>query len=57
MGLFIVRQVVDAFGGSVDVESEPGKGAKFIVCLPLVGPPQQARREAAGKAPSMDRTV
>jgi PAS domain S-box-containing protein len=47
MGLFIVRQVVDAFGGSVDVESEPGRGAKFIVCLPLVGPPLQARRDAA----------
>jgi signal transduction histidine kinase len=39
MGLFIVKQVVEALGGSVEVESELGSGARFIVQLPIGGPP------------------
>jgi len=35
LGLFIVRQIVLAHGGSVEVESESGKGAAFLVWLPL----------------------
>lgn len=34
LGLWIVKQFVEAHGGSVDVESEPGKGAAFRVALP-----------------------
>ncbi len=34
LGLYVVKQVVDAHGGSVHVESKPGSGAKFIVELP-----------------------
>ncbi|WP_233595826.1 MULTISPECIES: PAS domain S-box protein [Corallococcus] len=34
LGLFISRQIVDAHGGSIRVESTPGLGAKFIVELP-----------------------
>ncbi|MFP2925382.1 ATP-binding protein [Pyxidicoccus sp. 3LG] len=37
LGLWISRQVVEAHGGIIRVESEPGKGATFIVelsCLP-----------------------
>lgn len=34
MGLYIVRQIVEAHGGSVRVESEPGSGATFTVMLP-----------------------
>jgi signal transduction histidine kinase len=34
LGLYIVRELVDAHGGKVRVESEPGFGARFIVELP-----------------------
>jgi PAS domain S-box-containing protein len=34
LGLWLVRQVVEALGGTISVESELGKGAKFTVELP-----------------------
>lgn len=35
LGLALVRQVATAHGGSVDIESRPGKGTRVIVTLPL----------------------
>ncbi|OFZ43323.1 MAG: hypothetical protein A2070_02845 [Bdellovibrionales bacterium GWC1_52_8] len=35
LGLYIVRQIVEAHGGSIRVESEPGKGTLFVCELPL----------------------
>lgn len=34
LGLTLVVKLVDMHGGSVSVESEPGKGSRFIVTLP-----------------------
>jgi signal transduction histidine kinase len=35
LGLYIVKEILEAHGGSIRVESELGKGATFIVRLPL----------------------
>ena len=37
LGLAIVRQVTEAHGGRITVDSEPGRGASFCVELPLHG--------------------
>jgi signal transduction histidine kinase len=35
LGLYITRQLVEAHGGAITVQSQPGKGALFSVTLPL----------------------
>jgi two-component system CheB/CheR fusion protein len=44
LGLWLAREIVEAHGGRIDVESRPGAGAAFTILLPL------ARHAAAPRA-------
>jgi PAS domain S-box-containing protein len=48
LGLAVVRQLVESFGGHVEVWSEPGAGARFDVWLPLHAEGGQAPVNAPG---------
>jgi signal transduction histidine kinase len=52
LGLYIVRQIVTALGGSVRVESQVGEGSLFTVELPCSGP---SHPDAYGPLPTMER--
>ena len=39
LGLFISNKIVDKHGGTIEVESEVGKGTRFVVRIPLVARP------------------
>lgn len=45
LGLFISNKIVDKHGGSIGVESEPGRGTRFEVRLPLVANPSMQSDE------------
>jgi len=50
LGLSFVMWIARAHGGTVDVQSEPGKGTTFRIRLPLTGaPPQHAAVDAPGE--------
>ena len=50
LGLSVVYGIVQQSGGAIWVETEPGQGSSFKVCLPLVDEPAEA--PLAGPAPA-----
>jgi PAS domain S-box-containing protein len=56
LGLFISNKIVDKHGGTIQVDSEPGRGTRFLIRLPLEARPstQPAEEEGAGAAPQAE---
>jgi signal transduction histidine kinase len=48
LGLWIVRQLVNAHGGTIRVESTPGEGARFEIDLPRHDAESTPKASAAG---------
>ncbi len=42
LGLYIARRIIEAHGGTIEVQSEVGSGATFVVTLPMVPAPDPA---------------
>jgi signal transduction histidine kinase len=42
LGLYVVKQIVEAHEGRIEVQSEPGHGTTFLVELPLAPTAQRA---------------
>jgi signal transduction histidine kinase len=58
LGLTIVKAIVDAHHGSITVESDLGKGATFLVELPLVAaPPAEPGDRQNGAARAQGRSL
>jgi signal transduction histidine kinase len=60
LGLAIVFRIVEDHRGSIRVESAPGEGTEFIICLPKAGSPRGAAQEsgtAAVSDPSFSATA
>jgi signal transduction histidine kinase len=54
IGLYIVQSLVDAMGGSISVESQPGKGSTFVIQLRREGAvPEQQPTSRMGEATSI----
>ncbi len=57
LGLFLARAIVEAHGGRIWVESQPGRGARFSFTMPLTTPRlTEAMIDNTGNTPSITDT-
>jgi signal transduction histidine kinase len=57
LGLSFVAWIVRAHGGTVDVESESGKGTRFTVRLPLISAVSLTPGTENGSAPAQNEAL
>ncbi|MDX1962600.1 MAG: ATP-binding protein [Pirellulales bacterium] len=50
LGLPMTKKIVEAHGGAIDIQSEPGRGSKFTIILPVL--PRLGGDEPAAQAPA-----
>jgi signal transduction histidine kinase len=51
LGLATVRQLMDSYGGTIAVDSQPGQGARFRLAFPAVAVPPAAQADGAVQEP------
>lgn len=51
LGLYITRQIVEALGGAIEVNSREGEGSTFTVTLPVNAPPPTSPSPPAERSP------
>jgi PAS domain S-box-containing protein len=57
LGLALVRRMAEQMGGSVGVESEPGKGSRFWFVIPVIQVLNLAEQPLSEDLPSKDKLV
>ena len=55
IGLYQCRQIIAAAGGTLSVESEEGKGSRFVVRVPVVEPTGSGQVAAGSGEPARER--
>ena len=56
LGLPLARTLIEAIGGRLTAQSEPGRGSTFTIHLPAMEEPRAAESHAAGKAAAAETT-
>jgi len=59
LGLALARGMVEGHGGTIEIESTPGEGARFIISLPLGAPPesQEESGELQAAGPVVGKSI
>ena len=59
LGLALARGMVEGHGGTIEIESTPGEGARFIISLPLGAPPesQEESSELQAAGPVVGKSI
>jgi len=51
LGLFVSDKIAQAHGGAIELESEAGRGTRFVVRLPRLRPPQSETEDSNSMSP------